>query len=106
MFNNELNQELSTFEHHMFEFSKLVLRRLHDMAVDLSGLKAAAAKNATDVAALIALTQTAISNQNDPTLQPQLDQLAQSLGQTNTSIETELASAAPAAATGATGPAA
>lgn len=101
MFNNELNRELTTFEHHMFEFSKLALRRLHDMAVDLTVLKTAAAKNAVDVAALIALAQAAISNQGDPTLQGQLDTIAASLGSTNTAIETELASVAP---TGATGP--
>lgn len=100
MFNNELNQELTTFEHHMFEYTKLALRRLHDMAIDLTGIKAAVAKNATDVASLIALAQTAISNQNDPALQGQLDTLAQSLGGTNTAIETELASVAPTGATG------
>lgn len=101
MFNNELNQELTRFEHHMFEFSKLIARRLHDMAIDLTGLKTAAAQNKTDVAALLVLAQTAISNQGDPTLQGQLDTIAQSLGQSNTAIETELASVAP---TGATGP--
>lgn len=94
MFNNELNQELTTFEHHMFEYTKLALRRLHDMALDLTVLTAAAAQNKTDVAALIVLAQKAISTPADPTLQPQLDAIAKSLSDTNASVEAELASAA------------
>lgn len=105
MWNNELNQELTNFEKHLFEKVGSIIRRLHDMAIDLTGLKAAQAKVAADVTALVALAQTAIANQNDPTLQGQLDAITAGLTTSTTAAEAELASVASATGvTGATGP--
>jgi hypothetical protein len=106
MWHNELNCEITAFEKHVLDELSLTKRRLHDMAIDLTGLKAAQAKVQTDVTALIALAQTAISNQQDPTLQGQLDAITASLNTSAGTAEAELASAAagPSGSTGTSAP--
>lgn len=104
MWHNGLNQEITAFEKHVFDTLAIINRRIYDMAIDLSALKAAQAKVATDVIALISLAQTAISNSQDPTLQGQLDDITKGLISSTTAAEAELTSVA-SGVTGATGPA-
>lgn len=102
---NELNQELTAFEKHVFDRLMLfpdLQRRLHEMAIDLTDLKAAQVRVQGDITKLIQLAQTAISNQQDPTLQGQLDDITTSLGGAAKTAEDELALAA-AGSTGASG---
>jgi hypothetical protein len=104
MWHNDLNQEITAFEKHVFDKLSMLDRRTLQMAINTDALAAAVAKIGVDTTTLIALAQTAINNQGDPTLQGKLDTLTASLSTTDQAIATELASAAgPTGTTGASG---
>jgi len=110
MWHNELNQEITSFEKHVFDVLGELRERVHhiqirinEMSLDFTKINAALAQNATDTAALIALAQKLISGQSNPADQATLDALAGSVGTSNTAIETELAAANPAPPAGVTG---
>jgi len=98
VWNNDLMQNLTAFEHHVFHTLGALERRTHDMALDLTKLTASAARAESAILKLTSLVEAQLAKNPDPAVQAQLDTITLALDNASATAEAEEAKATAAEA--------